>query len=97
MNAAPEPKPHVLVVDDDRAVRESLRRSLEFNGYTVSMASDGAEALALLQFAPNLPWLGKLPGDIRIERPGFTFVFPLATCLLISIVLTLISTLFSRR
>jgi two-component system response regulator MprA len=39
-------KPHVLVVDDDRAVRESLRRSLEFNGYRVSMASDGAEALA---------------------------------------------------
>jgi two-component system, OmpR family, response regulator MprA len=40
------PKPHVLVVDDDRAVRESLRRSLEFNGYQVSMAADGAEALA---------------------------------------------------
>jgi two-component system response regulator MprA len=41
-----EAKPHVLVVDDDRAVRESLRRSLEFNGYQVSLASDGAEALA---------------------------------------------------
>ena len=41
-----QPTPHVLVVDDDRAVRESLRRSLEFNGYTVSLASDGAEALA---------------------------------------------------
>jgi len=39
-------KPHVLVVDDDRAVRESLRRSLEFNGYAVSLAADGAEALA---------------------------------------------------
>jgi len=39
--------PHrVLVVDDDRAVRDSLRRSLEFNGYQVSLASDGAEALA---------------------------------------------------
>ncbi len=36
----------MLVVDDDRAVRESLRRSLEFNGYAVSMAADGAEALA---------------------------------------------------
>ena len=36
----------VLVVDDDRAVRESLRRSLEFNGYQVALASDGAEALA---------------------------------------------------
>ncbi len=40
------PRPHVLVVDDDRAVRESLRRSLEFNGYQVSLAGDGAEALA---------------------------------------------------
>ncbi|WP_151084014.1 response regulator transcription factor [Nocardioides cynanchi] len=39
-------KPRVLVVDDDKAVRESLRRSLEFNGYAVSLASDGAEALA---------------------------------------------------
>ena len=34
------------MVDDDRAVRESLRRSLEFNGYDVALASDGAEALA---------------------------------------------------
>ncbi|MET8847753.1 response regulator transcription factor [Amycolatopsis sp. NPDC004625] len=35
----------ILVVDDDRAVRESLRRSLEFNGYQVQLASDGAQAL----------------------------------------------------
>jgi len=40
------PKPRVLVVDDDRAVRDSLRRSLEFNGYDVHVAVDGAEALA---------------------------------------------------
>ena len=40
------PRPRILVVDDDRAVRESLRRSLEFNGYAVSVATDGAEALA---------------------------------------------------
>ncbi|WP_284534818.1 response regulator transcription factor [Nocardioides sp. T2.26MG-1] len=46
MNTPPAPKPRVLVVDDDKAVRESLRRSLEFNGYDVMLASDGAEALA---------------------------------------------------
>jgi len=42
----PAPRPRVLVVDDDRAVRDSLRRSLEFNGYDVALAGDGAEALA---------------------------------------------------
>lgn len=42
----PVPRPRVLVVDDDKAVRESLRRSLEFNGYDVALAADGAEALA---------------------------------------------------
>jgi two-component system response regulator MprA len=47
VSASPDtPRPRVLVVDDDRAVRESLRRSLEFNGYEVALASDGAEALA---------------------------------------------------
>lgn len=35
----------ILVVDDDRAVRESLRRSLTFNGYTIDTAGDGVEAL----------------------------------------------------
>jgi len=39
-------QPRILVVDDDKAVRESLRRSLEFNGYDVVSAGDGAEALA---------------------------------------------------
>jgi len=48
------PRPRVLVVDDDRAVRESLRRSLEFNGYDVATASDGAEALAgISQASPD--------------------------------------------
>jgi two-component system, OmpR family, response regulator MprA len=43
---ASTPRSRVLVVDDDKAVRESLRRSLEFNGYDVALAADGAEALA---------------------------------------------------
>ncbi|HEU5037572.1 MAG TPA: response regulator transcription factor [Nocardioides sp.] len=55
MTSAPGPKPRVLVVDDDKAVRESLRRSLEFNGYDVSLATDGAEALAgIASTAPDV-------------------------------------------
>ena len=38
----------ILVVDDDRAVRESLRRSLSFNGYAVELAHDGVEALDMI-------------------------------------------------
>jgi two-component system response regulator MprA len=39
----------ILVVDDDRAVRDSLRRALELQGYEVDLAADGAEALARLE------------------------------------------------
>ena len=41
-------RPKVLIVDDDQSVRDSLRRSLAFNGYEVAMAGDGAEALATI-------------------------------------------------
>ncbi|WP_232547163.1 response regulator transcription factor [Propioniciclava soli] len=39
---------HILVVDDDQAVRDSLKRSLQYSGYEVASASDGVEALAHL-------------------------------------------------
>ena len=39
--------------------------------------------------APSIPWLGRLPGDIRIERENFRFYFPPVTCLLLSLVLSL--------
>jgi hypothetical protein len=41
-------------------------------------------------------WLGKLPGDIRIERANSAFYFPIVTCIIISIVLSLIFSLFRR-
>lgn len=41
-------------------------------------------------------WLGQLPGDIRIKRENFSFYFPLATCLIISLVLSLILWLFRK-
>jgi hypothetical protein len=40
--------------------------------------------------APSIPWLGRLPGDLRIERDNFRFYFPLVTCLLLSLVLSLV-------
>jgi Protein of unknown function (DUF2905) len=43
---------------------------------------------AALMLGPRVPWLGRLPGDILIDRPGFRFYFPLATCLLLSLLLT---------
>ena len=47
------------------------------------------------------PWLsrlglGRLPGDINIERDGWSFHFPLVTCLIISLVLTLVIWLFRK-
>ncbi|MEX1097139.1 MAG: DUF2905 domain-containing protein [Planctomycetales bacterium] len=38
--------------------------------------------------APSIPWLGKLPGDIVIERENFRLYVPLATCLLLSLIVT---------
>ncbi len=40
--------------------------------------------------APSMPWLGRLPGDLRIERESFRFYFPLVTCLLLSLALSLV-------
>lgn len=51
---------------------------------------------ALLLVVGKVPWLGRLPGDITIQRGRFTFYFPLATCLLVSLVLTLLMWLLSR-
>jgi hypothetical protein len=46
--------------------------------------------------APSIPWLGRLPGDIRIELENFRFYFPLMTCLLLSLVLSLVLWLVRR-
>ncbi len=52
----------------------------------------------LLTLGPKLPGrLGRLPGDIILRRENFTFYFPLVTCLLVSVILSLLLWLFSRR
>ncbi len=45
----------------------------------------------------KIPLIGKLPGDIAIERKNYSFYFPITTCIIISIVLSLIFWLFSKR
>jgi uncharacterized integral membrane protein len=47
--------------------------------------------------AGKVPWLGRLPGDIFIERENWRFYFPLGTSILISVVLSLLFWLLSRR
>ena len=44
----------------------------------------------VLLLGERIPFLGRLPGDIRIKGERFSFYFPLATCILLSVVLTLI-------
>ena len=49
-----------------------------------------------LQLFPSIPLLGKLPGDIRIEKPGFTIDIPITTCLLLSAIFSGSLWIFSR-
>lgn len=53
--------------------------------------------LLLLFRNSGIPFLGKLPGDIIIQRKNFTFYFPIVTSILLSILLSLIFYFFSRR
>ena len=47
-------------------------------------------------FADKIPFLGRLPGDIYIKRERFTFYFPIATSIIISIILTILFSIFRR-
>jgi len=50
----------------------------------------------LLLVSPNIPWLGRLPGDILIRKKNFTFYFPLATSIILSIILTVLINMFRK-
>ncbi len=69
---------------------QPLGRALIFFGIVLT-----GFGLALL-LAPNIPWLGRLPGDIFIQREQFSFYFPLASCLLASALLSLLLWLIGR-
>ena len=52
--------------------------------------------LLIYFFHDHLKWLGKLPGDIRIERDNFRFYFPVVTMIIISVVITIVVNIFKR-
>lgn len=52
---------------------------------------------SVLVLGGRLPWFGRLPGDIYVERGNWSFYFPLTTSLIISVVLSLLVWLISRR
>jgi uncharacterized protein HemY len=49
-----------------------------------------------IQYVERIPFLGKLPGDIAIERPNFKFYFPITTSILVSILISLILFLINK-
>jgi len=51
---------------------------------------------AVIYLGGRIPWLGHLPGDIRIQREHFSFYFPLTTSILVSIVLSVLLWLLRR-
>ena len=69
----------------------SLGKFLVFVGLVTMLIGIG------FMFLPKIPHFGKLPGDIYIKKGNFTFYFPLATCILLSIVLTILLNLLLRR
>ncbi len=56
-----------------------------------------AVAGLVLVLVGRVPWLGRLPGDIYVQRGNWSFYFPIATSIVLSVLLTLLFWLFGRR
>jgi thiosulfate reductase cytochrome b subunit len=67
-----------------------LGKTLIYLGIVIVIAG------VLVSFSDRLPWLGHLPGDIHIQRERFSFHFPLTTCIVVSIVISLVAYLLKR-
>jgi len=69
---------------------EPLGKSLVLIGISIVL-------IGLLMWGlSSIPYVGRLPGDIYVRRGNFTFYFPLATCILISIIATILFSLMRR-
>ena len=67
-----------------------LGRTLILTGLVLLVAG------LVVSYGSRVPWLGKLPGDFTFRSGGLTIYWPLATCLLLSLVLSLLSYIFRR-
>jgi hypothetical protein len=68
-----------------------LGRALVVLGVVIAVLGLG------LVFFDRVPWIGRLPGDIHVQRGNWTLYFPLGTSILLSILLTLVLWLIGRR
>jgi hypothetical protein len=50
----------------------------------------------IISMGPKIPLIGRLPGDIYIKKDGFSFYFPIVTCIIVSIILTILFSLFKK-
>jgi membrane protein implicated in regulation of membrane protease activity len=66
-------------------------KSLIVIGLVIALAG------VVLMLAGRAPWLGRLPGDIYVQRGNWSFYFPVVTSLVLSVLLTLLFWLFGRR
>jgi thiosulfate reductase cytochrome b subunit len=67
-----------------------LGKTLIYLGIVIVIAG------VLVSVSDRLPWLGHLPGDIHIQRERFSFHFPLTTCIVVSMVISLVAYLLKR-
>ena len=74
----------------NRGDMTGLGKSVIFAGILITLLG------IIITIAGKIPWLGRLPGDIYIKRDNFTFYFPLATSILISIIISLFFWLFRK-
>ena len=71
-----------------------------FGGFGKTLILLGAVLIVLgaaIILAPKIPFLGKLPGDVHLRAKNWIFYFPVATCVVISVLLTILLNLFSRK
>ncbi len=92
------PYPQISQIAQIRQGRKDMVPGMESLGKMLILFGIVLAVLGgLLLLTGKIPFLGRLPGDIIIRRENWSFYFPLTTSILISILLTLIFSLISRR